>query len=1289
MDDEPPALRQEVGVRLSKLVLSGFKSFADHTEFRFDEPIIGVVGPNGCGKSNVVDAIRWVLGERSAKSLRGGAMIDVIFAGSAVRKPMGAATVSLVFENPVLASPVQRRASEVEGMVDDGESVDPEAGASLVRRHEVSHRALPVDADEVAVTRRLYSDGRSEYLINGRKVRLRDIKELFMDTGIGTDAYSIIEQGKVAALLEANPAERRATLEEAAGVAKFRARKEEAARKLEAAERNLVVIREQLAGAERRLRIVRGQAEKAKRFVELDARRKALRSAVILDQYHEQRTRLADCGAAVDAAAAARDGLTEAIEQAEDEKRDRETTRDSVMQQQQRLERERLEAAAAVKQFQQRIEFTEAAIRETRSSLQQDAAAMGALDARVAQHALALEQLKEGVARAGDLVRSCEDRMGSLEEARATRAADAASARSADLQWREQHLALERESARLEARRHAAQERVQGVAAETQRLQTRSGELEREAGVQAQARDAARARQTEAQNRADQLQAQVTAELRSVESYGEEGVGIAERLTALREERTRIESRRALLEEMEASREGLGGAARSVLADSERFPGVRGALGDLLSTDRVHAVAVEAVLGSWLECLVVDSSALHAADDRGESQSLGGTPLLAHARELDGRVTFVPAATQSQSAAVAAPPGAQALSSVIRVSGGVQDLVDSLLSGVWLVQDVAQAQRVCALGGSGTRCVTPAGDVVDWLGAVTVGKLRGGGGGSLIRRAELSELSESAQAIAARMTEVQVEANRVAELGSAAQERSDGLDRDLQMARRAAIEAEFQADRAEQLTTRVERERAAQRFSESDAARRLAAAQEELTQITARIDAAAAELAAADTNASNARAAAATAQGRLDSAQEALGSAKLELGAATSGLQVARSEWSLTETALTETQRQRVTAEDQLRRREAHIETLEESITETRAQVTLSQQRHDSVAVQLADLAQTLSQAVLANDHAAESLRQIREQAAERERAWSEAELARRECAMRLDTLLSQARDELGVELETLWDSHVAERESGAFVLTDRSIAVQEAEQLREEIRALGNVNLDAMAELNDLETRTADMANQLVDIDAAKGHLERLVTELDATSRVRFEETFNTVRENFGGTNGMFRRLFGGGSADMYLLPGEDGQVDWLQSGIEIRAKPPGKEPRVITQLSGGEKSMTTVALLLAIFKSKPAPFCILDEVDAALDEANVERFCHALNGFLDQSHFIVITHHKRTMQACHRLHGVTMPQRGVSKRVTVRFEQVGVGGRIADSALSDDPDSTDIADAVADRLSRTAAQN
>ena len=266
-------------MRLSKLILNGFKSFADHTEFRFDEPIIGIVGPNGCGKSNVVDAIKWVLGERSAKSLRGSAMVDVIFAGSAVRKPMGCAAVSLVFSNPVLEAPIkahERSADSTESTEsasdEDAQDSTVENEEAVVRRAHVRHRALPVDSDEVDVTRKLYSDGRSEYLINGRKVRLRDIKELFMDTGIGTDAYSIIEQGKVAALLEANPAERRAILEEAAGVAKFRARKEEAARKLELAEKNLVVLREQLSGADRRSVLFESAASLAERlFSELDA----------------------------------------------------------------------------------------------------------------------------------------------------------------------------------------------------------------------------------------------------------------------------------------------------------------------------------------------------------------------------------------------------------------------------------------------------------------------------------------------------------------------------------------------------------------------------------------------------------------------------------------------------------------------------------------------------------------------------------------------------------------------------------------------------------------------------------------------------------------------------------------------------------------------------------------------------------------------------------------------------------------------------------------------------------
>lgn len=1245
--------RQEVGVRLSKLVLSGFKSFADHTEFRFDEPIIGIVGPNGCGKSNVVDAIKWVLGERSAKSLRGSAMVDVIFAGSAVRKPMGCATVSLVFHNPVVTVMKAIPGRDAEPVDNTHDADAGEGDERIVRREDVVNRALPVDADEVEVTRKLYSDGRSEYLINGRRVRLRDIKELFMDTGVGTDAYSIIEQGKVAALLEANPAERRAILEEAAGVAKFRSRKDEAARKLDLAEKNLVVLREQLSGAERRLRIVRSQAEKAKRFTELDARRRALRSALTLDLYYEQRERQGTLDAAVAAAEDARSQLVTTLAEAEEAKRARECERDEVMQRQQELERERLEAASLVKQAQQRADLSEQSVSQTRAALEQDAAAIGALDATVARHADRLATLVDSAQQAAARVTAAEEAIAAASDTRATRAAEASAARDADLRWREEHLALERERSRLHARRQAVDERLRAIASERERMAVREAAQTLELRSHEGARAAIAAKRAEAQQLVEAVSAEAASELKSVEAYGEEGVSISARMSELRDARTRDASRQTLLEEMQATRDGLGSAARTVLANPEQYPGVTGALGDFVSTDRIHALAVEAALGPWLECLVLEGG-------------LGAGPLLAAASALDGRVTFTAAHTPWE-ATVARPriDGVRSLSDAVRSSGACTAITKGLLADTWLVDTLERAIELSQGSFAQATLVTQLGEVVGPFGSVTVGRIRAGAGGSVSRRAELEELASSIASADERLQSLEVDAARIAALGEAARQRHRERDLALQSARRTVIESDFQMERTEQLLTRVAREQATLRLEQADTERRAAVAAEEGAAIDERHGAAEAALAEAAHCAANVRAAAEAAQAALDAAQEALAAARIALGEAAGSAEACRRESALTETALGEARRQRVAAEDHLRRREAHVETLEESIAEARAHAQRAQQRHDSVALRIADLAQALSTAVLANDAAGETLRALRERASEMERAWSEAEIARRESGMRTESLVAQAREELGLELETLWTQHCAERESGAFVLTDRTVAAAEADELREAIRGLGNVNLDAIAELAELETRTQDLASQLADIDAAKTHLLALVEQLDITSRARFEETFNAVRENFGGTNGMFRRLFGGGSADMYLLPLEDGTVDWLESGIEIRAKPPGKEPRIIAQLSGGEKSMTTVALLLAIFKSKPAPFCILDEVDAALDEANVERFCGSLSLFLAESHFIVITHHKRTMQACHRLHGVTMPQRGVSKRVSVRFEQVGSGGTIAQSAV------------------------
>lgn len=261
---------------------------------------------------------------------------------------------------------------------------------------------------------------------------------------------------------------------------------------------------------------------------------------------------------------------------------------------------------------------------------------------------------------------------------------------------------------------------------------------------------------------------------------------------------------------------------------------------------------------------------------------------------------------------------------------------------------------------------------------------------------------------------------------------------------------------------------------------------------------------------------------------------------------------------------------------------------------------------------------------------------------------------------------ELELDLGAGYAAHLEARALPGWVATDRAAAEKELSSLKDEIRTLGNVNLDAIDEEGQLEQRNEELVRQVGDIDAATKQLGELILQLDAVTKVRFEQVFNTVRENFAGNGGMFRRLFGGGNADLFLVPDEEtGEVDILESGVEIRAKPPGKEPRVISQLSGGEKTMTAVALLMSIFKSKPSPFCILDEVDAALDEANVERFCNVLREFLSESHFIVITHHKRTMQSCDQLYGITMPQRGVSKRVSVRFEQVGKDGTIAKDAV------------------------
>jgi chromosome segregation protein len=551
---------------------------------------------------------------------------------------------------------------------------------------------------------------------------------------------------------------------------------------------------------------------------------------------------------------------------------------------------------------------------------------------------------------------------------------------------------------------------------------------------------------------------------------------------------------------------------------------------------------------------------------------------------------------------------------------------------------------------------------------VTVGRPTGAGAGEgiLARRAELAQLSERLAALAVEMELLEGEAASLLARSDEARARHQEVERSLSEVRRVVVDAEYQRDRCEQMIQRVEHDQAALGLEIEDIHRRMRAHEAERGEVEERLSRARAMLEGLQGRLAVAEADASKASQRAEAAAEAVATARIASSQAGAALDALRRERRGAELSRDELQRQRTQAADQAERRRQQIERHEATVAGGRAAAAAAQASLEALGGELATAAEAVAQAQAAVEESSGGLQLAREQAKLLDRNWMSVETSRREVEVKREGLEESALQDLELDLGAEYAGYLAQRALPEFAAIDRGAVEREIAELREEIRRLGNVNIDAIEEETQLEQRNEELVRQVADIDAATKQLGELIVQLDAVSRVRFQQTFDTVRENFAGNGGMFRRLFGGGSADLFLLPDEEtGETDILESGVEIRAKPPGKEPRVISQLSGGEKTMTAVALLMSIFKSKPSPFCVLDEVDAALDEANVERFCAVLREFLDRSHFIVITHHKRTMQSCDQLYGITMPQRGVSRRVSVRFEQVGTDGAIAREAV------------------------
>jgi chromosome segregation protein len=1249
-------------MRLAKLVLSGFKSFADPTEFRFDAPITGIVGPNGCGKSNVVDAIKWVLGERSAKSLRGGAMLDVIFAGSAARKPAGMASVTLCFENPVLAQDLDRGEDETPSL--DPET-DPETGEPIERvvdRRAVRNRRLPIDADIVEVTRRLTSDAKSDYLINGRKVRLKDIRDLFLDTGIGNDAYSIIEQGKVDAMLLANPVERRSILEEAAGVARFRVRKVEAARKLEAAEKNLVTTREQLANTERRLRIVRGQADKARRFQELDVRRRELRRALSLDVFHELQERLHGLTSELATLEQDKAALVAELSKAEDAKQIAEAARQEVGAEQHRLEQRRLELASSEAQAKQRAEFAQRSLTEGRDALERERSQLATLGQESAALADELggakSTLEQAAAEATDVeqttIRESERRQKAQQAAfEAQRAADVVG---------EQAARLERERGAQAQRLAAIEQRSRSLADELRRLEARIEPFARELDSLRATRLQHVVRGLVAQDEIVRIQRQLDERTRAASSLTESQSQLARTLARVRDEKTAVESRRRVLDEMGRAHEGLGSGVRTVLNDRNRFGSVVGVLADLVDTDRADADAVEAALGDLLELVVIADSAQLAAHAEAALSLRSRVAFAANEALAPAR-----AAGSSSASAIPSVAGATPVLELVRVDARTRALAERLLSHTFVVDSIERAVELARGPLAGCRIATRTGALVDERGRVIANasaRADAASGGFLARRAELAELVARSAQLATHVAELEEQSLQLDVESKAAQEAARTANQALADARRSALDATHQTERTEQLMRQIERQRDSASAERGHLVDRHSVSDEEARSVQTRLESLAQDANAAAAKRDEARAALEAAKAVAQEAGDALAAARVRTAEAIAALEAAKRELRHIESRSGELARQDAALRESTLRRVAAIERAEAMLEESNGELAEATTGLAGLAGEFTVVAERLREAQSAVETATREVEAARTDATRVERNAHAVELSRRELEVRRESLEEQTLNEAELDLRGAYAAYLEERAAEGFVAIEREPAQREVDELKDLIRKLGNVNLDAIDELSQLEVRNEELVKQLADIDNARTSLEALVKELDDASRTRFQETFERVRETFAGQTGMFRRLFGGGSADIYLLPLENGETDWLESGVEIRAKPPGKEPRVISQLSGGEKTMTAVALLMAIFQSKPSPFCILDEVDAALDEANVERFCHALEPFLDVSHFIVITHHKRTMQACHQLYGVTMPERGVSRRVAVKFDEVGADGRLNKAA-------------------------
>ena len=1263
-------------MRLNRLEIAGFKSFADRSELAFDSGVTAIVGPNGCGKSNVVDAITWVLGEQSAKSLRGEQMQDVIFQGSDSRKSTSAAEVRLRLSG--VASRVPGNGSVVSASVREaplshGEAAVAAAAGELLATGDPLAAAVAVVDDEplivrdVELSRRLYRSGESEYLIDGEVVRLKDVQDLLMDAGLGIKAYAVIEQGKIGQILSARPTDRRQLIEEAAGITKYKSRRRSAELKLEAAQQNLTRVDDIIFEVEKQRGALKRQAAKARRYKRLreELRRWekvqfTLRYRLLREAIEATRGRLADARARETAAAGRLAEVEATLERLRLELTDADGRTTAAR-----------EAAHARELSIGRLQQQAAFDRQQVEALTAAALVMGAeiesLEARRAPASIELDERRSAAARALAERGEAAEVLAHEEEAH-TRANRTIEGLESDVEAarNEVYAAVNAATALRHALEHAAAARAR-IGEQLGKLDVERNDLSVELQRAADERAAAEEALRRARSAMDTLHVDRAAresEL-SVARSSRESLGRAVRTRE--HERAGVVARLKSLEELDAARAEYGDGARLILAESGGAVSHLGSVADYIEVDQEYERAVDASLGDLLQHVVVHTHADAAAGlqfvrDRAAGRigflvgdSAAGTSVADQIGPLRGAWTALPR-----------------LDSLLRLSGPAAEAIRAQVGHV-MVAPTADEARDAARDTGGTA-VTREGEV--FRGAHRVeGGARDESRSLLTTKREIKELRERAEAEAAALVRMVEETSGLDVTVAAAESAIASLQAELHRQEKAIVGYELQATAAGDATQRVTRKQeqiSLERRSAEEELRSQERREDEARQSIQRIET---EQRAADEQLS-------AAQRKLFAARETAArqsSVTAEAKAAHAALVERSSALALEVRRLEESARELeervVTRSGELQQNITRREALREAVAASERQLDEDVRRFDELRDQVRtadDASQELRGHFEAQElrirEARQSLEVVRAQASQLDvqRATAESDLGHlaTSCADTVQATLDEVSAEVAqMEQDGLLASPKAV-EDAPDAAEEEDVTAGEPEQradagaspskaltpdemvldLRAKVDRMGAVNMMAIDQFDDLESRHTFLTAQRKDLVDSIAATNAAIRKIDKTTRERFQEAFTIINQNFAGT---FTTLFGGGKAGLVLLD----ESDALESGIDIIASPPGKRLQSIQLLSGGEKALTAMALMFAIFKYRPSPFCLLDEIDAPLDDANIGRFVEMLQGMGEHTQFILITHNRKTMEIADRLYGVTMEEPGVSKLISVQM--------------------------------------